>query len=470
LKAPSVGDSHLMSPRDLCFATAADLAEGYRTGRISPVEVVDAQLSRIAALDPSLHAYTEVFGDEARAAVAAAARRHRAGEALGPLDGVPLALKDLIEIEGKACAAGSATRQGRVSERTAPVAARLVEAGAIILGKTHMVEFALGGWGTNARLGAPRNPWAPDKPHTAGGSSSGAAAAVAAGLATLAVGTDTGGSVRLPAAFNGLVGLKTTPGLISLEGLVPLSPSLDSVGPLARTVTDAALLFRAMLDDPAGSADPLVGLEDGVRGVRLAVIRGETWDDVHPDIAAAYQGSLKRFEAMGARIVPIDLPRRLQDYQRDSEIMMAEAYALYGALAEDPASAMDPAVRARVLGGDISARSYILARERARTDAQAMLGALEGCDALLTPTSWTLPVPLADVDEAATPTTFTRFVNQLGLCGLAVPNGLSSGGLPTSLQIVCRPRDEAMALRIGRACEMGSPFQGREPPPWPLTA
>lgn len=449
---------------DVCFATAAGLAASYRTRRITPVDVVEAHLSRIEALDPSLHAYTEVFHDEARAAAVASAHRHRAGLALSALDGVPIAIKDLVEIKGAACAAGSATRQGRMSERTAPVVTRLIEAGAIVLGKTHMVEFALGGWGTNARLGAPRNPWAPDRPHTAGGSSSGAAVAVAAGLATLAVGTDTGGSVRLPAGFNGLVGLKTTPGLISLEAIVPLSPSLDSVGPIARTIADAALFFRAMLDDPAASVDPSLGLDDGVGGLNLAVIRGEDWRDVHPDIASAYQTSVQGLQAMGARIVAIDLPRALRDYQRDSEVMMAEAYALHGPLAEDPASDMDPAVRGRVLSGNIPARSYILARERMRSDTAAMLAALEGCDALLTPTSWSLPIPLDAVDETTTPTTLTRFVNQLGLCALAVPNGLSSSGLPTSLQIVCRPREEAMALRIGRACELGNPRQGLKPP------
>ena len=449
--------------RDLCFLSASELGDGYRRGRFSPVDVVESHLSRIDSLDVGLHAYTEVFHQEARAAAATSARRYSAGQALSPLDGVPVAVKDLFEIEGKACAAGSATRRGHIAGRTAPTVMRLVRNGAVVLGKTHTVEFALGGWGTNAHLGNPRNPWVPDTPYTAGGSSSGSAVAVAARLATLAIGTDTGGSVRVPAAFNGIVGLKTTPGRISLEGVVPLSPSLDTIGPIARTVSDAGLLFRMLLDEPASSADPLVGLDDGVRGLSLGAVGAEELELVDADIAHAYEASLRRFEELGARIVAVNLPRRLHDYQRDSEILMAEAYALYGELAEDPSAPMDPNVRARVLTGAISARSYILARDRAATDARAMLTALEGCHALLTPTARTLPIPLADVDETTTPSTLARFVNQLGFCGLAVPNGLSSTGLPTSLQIVCRPNEEHLALRIGRACEAGDPLQGATP-------
>jgi aspartyl-tRNA(Asn)/glutamyl-tRNA(Gln) amidotransferase subunit A len=450
--------------RNLCFLSATELAGGYRARRFSPIDVVDSHLSRIDALDGFLHAFTEVFHSEARAAAAASAQRYWAGQAQSPLDGIPVAVKDLIEIEGKACAAGSATRRGHIAGRTAPVVTQLVNNGAVVIGKTHTVEFALGGWGTNPHLGSPRNPWVSGTHYTPGGSSSGSAVAVAARLATLAIGTDTGGSVRVPAAFNGLAGLKTTPGRISLEGVVPLSPSLDTIGTIARTVSDAALLFRALLDDPASSADPLVGLDDGVHGLTLGAVGKEDLEFVDVDIVHAYHASLRRFEKLGARIVAVDLPRRLHDYQRDSEILMAEAYALYGDLAEDPSAPMDPSVRARILTGAISARSYIFACSRARTDACAMLAAIRGCDALLTPTARTLPVPLADVDETTTPSTLARFVNQIGFCGLAIPNGLSPTGLPTSLQIVCRPNEEHLALRIGRASEIGDPFFSAVPP------
>ncbi len=445
-----------MSDR-LCFLAATALTDGYRAGRFSPVAVTEAHLARIAALDAVIHAFTEVFVDEARAAARAAADRYAADAPRGPLDGVPVAVKDLIEIAGKACAAGSATRRGWIARTTAPVVTRLEAAGAVILGKTHTVEFALGGWGTNAHLGSPRNPWVSQVPFTAGGSSSGSAAAVAARMATLAIGTDTGGSVRVPAGFNGLVGLKTTPGRISLEGVVPLSPTLDTVGPIARTVADAALLYDVLRDTPPPLPTVDV-LARGVAGMTLGRVGAAELDGVDAEITAHYLEALRALEARGARIVTPALPRPLADYQRDSEIMMAEAYALYGALAEDPASPMDPAVRARVLTGRLPAQDYIRARWRADADKRAMLAAMAGCDALLAPTARTLPIPLSAVDETTTSATLARFVNQIGFCALAVPSGMASSGLPTSLQIVCRPDDEPTALAIGRACEAAIPF------------
>ncbi|WP_189338426.1 amidase [Sphingobium sp. SCG-1] len=451
-------------PEDVCFLSAVRLGQGYRAGRFSPVEVVEAHLSRIGALDADLHAYTQVFHNEARSAAIASAQRHVAAQARGPLDGVPVAVKDLIEIQGLPCAAGSATRRDHIAKRTAPLITRLIEGGAILIGKTHTVEFALGGWGTNTHLGSPRNPWMPESPYTAGGSSSGSAVAVAARLATLAIGTDTGGSVRVPAAFNGLVGLKTTPGQISVEGVIPLSPSLDTVGPIARTVSDAALLYDAMVCQRFSHEGTLTGLKGGVSGMTLARVDQEELDQVDGEISRGYERSLRLFEKMGARIITVKLPRALHDYQRDSEILMAEAYSLYGKVAEDLATQMDPHVRARILTGNIPAREYIMARSRAQRDGRGMLAALEECDALLSPMTRTLPMPLALVDETTTPSTLARFVNQIGFCALAVPNGFSASGLPMSLQIICRPNEEHLVLQIGHAYESSDPFHGRIPP------
>ena len=447
----------------LCFMSACELRDGYRAGRFTPVDVVQAHLSRIAALDPELHAYTEIFSREAMEAAAASGRRHVEGQARGPIDGVPVAIKDLIDIEGKTCAGGSATLAGRIASQTADLVKRLIASGAILIGKTHTVEFALGGWGTNAHLGSPRNPWFPDEPYVAGGSSSGSGVAVAARMATLAIGTDTGGSVRIPASFNGIVGLMTTRGLISVEGIMPLSPSLDTAGPMGRTVADVALLFDAMVEESKVAPPHASSLDAGVSGLRLAAIGTAELEGVDAELVQAYRGSLRYFEGLGAEVSVIDLPRSLRDFQRDSDIMMAEAYALYGEIAEDPATRMDPAVRSRLLAGAIPARSYILARERARQNGRSMLAALEGYDALLTPTTATSAIPLAAVDESTNPSMFTRFVNQLGFCALALPNGLTANGSPTSLQIVCRPRDEHLALRIGRAYEASDPLQGRLP-------
>lgn len=456
----------------LSFLTAGELVAGYKAGHFTPTDVVESQLARIAALNGKVHAYIDVYADEARVAAGRSTQRYAQGKPLGALDGVPLGVKDLIEIAGKVCTAGSATRADRVANQTATVVSKIEAQGAIVLGKVHTVEFALGGWGTNKHLGAPRNPWHADVPHTAGGSSSGSAAAVAARLATIAIGTDTGGSVRGPAGFNNLFGLKTTTGRISLHGIVPLSPSLDTVGPLARSVFDAALLFQAMMGpdprDPATAGitpiDPFAELEEGVRGLTLAVIDAREREAVHPDILKAYDAAVEVYRTLGATIVTIDLPKPLPEFSRAAEIMMAEAYAIHGAVADDPSSPMDDGVRARIRAGKLSAKSYIEARWRAQADKQAMLQALGAADALLAPTSQVPPMPLAEVDEATTPATLTRFVNQIGFCGLAIPIGFTTLAMPTSLQIVCRPYQEALALRIGRAHEAATDWHTRVPP------
>ena len=456
----------------LGFLDAGELVAGYKAGTFTPRDAVAVHLARIGALNDKVHAFIDVYADEARAAAEQSTRRYADGKPLGALDGVPIAVKDLIEIAGKVCTAGSATRRDMVATQTASIVKKLEARGAIVLGKAHTVEFALGGWGTNQHLGAPRNPWNAGVPHTAGGSSSGSAAAVAARLATIAIGTDTGGSVRGPAGFNNLFGLKTTSGRISLHGIVPLSPSLDTVGPLARSVRDAALLLQAMqgpdVRDPTTldvtPVDPLAELEQGVRGLTLAVIDACERKPVDPDILAAYDAAIDIYRSLGATIVIIDLPKSLPEFSRAAEIMMGEAYAIHGAVAEDPSSPMDEGVRKRVLGGKIEARAYIEARWRAQADRQAMLQAFGAADALLAPTSQVPPMPLADVDEATTPATLTRFVNQIGFCGLAIPIGFTSKALPTSLQIVCRPYQEALALRIGRAHEAATDWHKRVPP------
>src|SRR5438034_2287072 len=254
------------------------LASEIATRRLSPVNLVDALLDRIQAKDEKLHAFVEVYAEEARLAAEAADKAIRSGHAIGPLHGVPIALKDLIEIEGRVTTGGSMVWRDRRSAVTATLAQRLIAAGLIVIGKTHTVEFAMGGWGTNQHRGTPWNPWDPTVARTPGGSSSGSGVAVAAGLAPWAIGTDTGGSVRLPASWCGLTGLKTTIGRVSTYGILPLSPTLDTPGALARSVEDAALLYRAMQGadplDPRTLGVPSGDLTDnwkrGIRGMRLA--------------------------------------------------------------------------------------------------------------------------------------------------------------------------------------------------------
>src|SRR5579862_8151608 len=289
------------SSGDPSLLSAQRLASEISTGRLSPIAAVEGFLARIAAQNQQLHAYIAVYDDTARLAAEAADKAIRSGHAIGPLHGVPIALKDLIDLEGKVTTGGSAVWRERRSPVTATLARRLIAAGMIVLGKTHTVEFAMGGWGTNHHMGTPWNPWDSEVARAPGGSSSGSGVAVASAMAPWAIGTDTGGSVRLPASWCGLSGLKTTIGRVSTYGILPLAPSLDTPGPMARTVEDAALLFEVMqgadpldprtLAAPA-PADVMTGLRRGVRGLRLARMPAAERDGVAPEMLAAYDTAL----------------------------------------------------------------------------------------------------------------------------------------------------------------------------------
>ena len=459
---------------DQAFLPARVLSDEIGAGRLSPLELVDALLARIKAQDQKLHAFVEVYADEARLAAEAADKAIRSGHRIGPWHGIPVALKDLIEIEGRVTTGGSQVWHDRRSAYTATIAKRLIAAGMIVIGKTHTVEFAMGGWGTNQHRGTPWNPWDPGIARTPGGSSSGTGVAVAAGMAPWGIGTDTGGSVRLPASWCGLSGLKTTIGRVSTYGILPLSPSLDTPGPLARSVEDAALLYQAIEGpdplDPRTLGRPpaadLTMMRRGVRGLRLAAMPRHERDGVAPDMLAAYDTALDTLARLGAEIVAIELPRRFADYtQLVGRIIGAESYFLVGDLIDDMSLPIDPAVRPRIASGrGLSARDYLGAlrdRDAAKTEFAAALG---DADALLTPTTTTAAIPLDAVDQGTTPAHFTRFVNALELCALAVPDGFTATGLPLSLQIVCRGYDEAMALRIGWAYQQATDWHKRHPP------
>lgn len=462
-----------MPELDPVNASAAELGQAIRTRSLSPVDAVDVLLGRVDRLEPKLQAFTEVFAADARLAAEGADRAIRSGHAVGPLHGVPVVLKDLIDLDGRITMGGSAAHRGRRAERTATIARRLIAQGMIVLGKTHTVEFAYGGWGTNQHLGTPWNPWDLETPRTPGGSSSGTGVAVAARLAPWGIGTDTGGSVRLPAAFCGLTGLKVTVGRVSTWGIVPLSTTLDTPGPLARTVEDAALLYEAISGpdplDPATRGiqpdSPWAALNRGVRGLRLGRMPATERDGVAPDMLAAYDAALDVLARLGAEIVDLALPFRFSDCVAMSGITNAEAYFVNGALAEDPAAQLGDAVRARILAGaTVSAQDYLATLNRRAAMKLQYAAALEGIDALLTPTTECAAVALSEVDEAHLPSRFTRFGNLLDLCALSLPDGFTASGLPLSLQIVCRGYDEAMALRIGQAYQQATDWHLRRPP------
>jgi aspartyl-tRNA(Asn)/glutamyl-tRNA(Gln) amidotransferase subunit A len=464
-----------MARIDPAWATVAELSAAFADRTLSPVDAVDTLLERIRKHDAALHAYIALYEADARQAAEAADKAARAGHRVGPLHGVPIALKDLVDMQGRVTTGGSKVWQERVSTVTATLAERLIAAGMIVLGKTHTVEFAMGSFGTNTHLGTPRNPWDRAIHRTPGGSSSGSGVAVAAGLAPVAIGTDTGGSVRLPAAWCGVVGLKVTAGRISTYGVLPLSTTLDTPGPLARSVEDAALIFRVLNGpDPRDPqtlawtpADPLPELRRGVAGLRLAVMPDAEREGVATEVLAAYDASVDALAALGARIVrPAALPHRFSDYAAATgRIIGAEGYRFVGHLVDDLSLPVDPHVRPRIqLGRNVSARDYLLTLAERDERRREFTAALADVDALLTPTTQTAALPIDQVDQSGTAAHFTRAGNYLGLCGLAVPNGFTPTGLPTSLQILAHPGQEGMALRIGWAYEQATDWHTRRPP------
>jgi len=452
-----------MKEQDPTLLPVHQLSRLLATRALSPVDLMDAYLARIARLEPRLHAFTEVYAADARLAAQGADAAIRSGHAVGPLHGIPIALKDLVELQGRVVSGGCEVWADRRATRTATLARRLIAQGMIVLGKTHTVEFAMGGWGTNTRRGTPWNPWDAKRARTPGGSSSGSGVAVAAALAPWAVGTDTGGSVRLPASWCGITGLKTTIGRVSTHGVLPLSPTLDTPGPMARSVEDAALLYTVMQGaDPLDPmtrglayVDPMPTLKRGVRGLRLARMPEAERQHASADVLAAYDRSLAEFERLGAEIVSVDLPFLFADVASfNLRIMAAESYALYAELVDDESAPLDPHVRPRIAAGrHVTSTAYIEALRMRDVMKAQFATAMEGIDALLTPTTMTTAIPLDEVDQGKAPAHYTRFANYLDLTALALPNGLASDGLPTSLQIVCRAGDEAMALRVGWAVQ-----------------
>jgi len=463
-----------MSSVDPAFATVAELSAAFTRRALSPVEVVDALVARIDRLNPRLHAFIDVYPAEARLAAEAADKAIRSGHAVGPLHGVPVALKDLVDLEGRVTTGGSKVWAKRVSGVTATLARRLISAGMIVLGKTHTVEFAMGGWGTNTHMGTPWNPWDAKVHRTPGGSSSGSGVAVAAGLAPAAIGTDTGGSVRLPASWCGIVGLKVSVGRISTFGVLPLSTTLDTPGPMTRSVEDAALLYRVLNGpDPHDAStavwtadDPLPSLRRGVGGLRLAVLPDAERAGIDREVLSAYDAAIETLRGRGATIVTAALPHRFSDYAAATgRIIGSEGYRFVGHLVDDANLPTDPHVRPRIqLGRGVSARDYLLALSQQKEHQRQFAVATTDIDALLTPTTQTAAIPIDQVDQTGTPAHFTRAGNYLGLCGVAVPNGFTSAGLPTSLQVLCHTGREGMALTIAWAYEQATRWREQKPP------
>ncbi len=447
--------------------TASELAAHYRSGRTTPSEAVEEVLATIERLDPTLAAWRAVDADYARTQAEAATVELAAGRDRGPFHGIPYALKDIIDLAGAEAQAGSAALAGRVAPTTATIAGRLEAAGGILVGKTHTVEFALGGWGTNHHLGTPRNPWDATHHRVPGGSSSGTGVAVASGMVPLGIGTDTGGSVRLPSTLCGIVGLKTTEGVLPTDGIVPLSHTLDTPGPMARSVSDTALLWAVLQGgDPlhlahgwqVGSGLFAPARSDLV-GVRLGVLPEPDRRAASQAVLDGYDATLERLRALGAETTPIALPLPYDELaELTFTIVTPEAWHHHGALLADDDAPLDPHVRARgVPGRDVPAWRYLDALTRRRRLRQDYLNAIDGLEAVVVPGTPGVAPRLDQVDESTTPAHFTRAANLLGLAALALPTGLSPDGLPVGIQLLGRGHDEDRLLALGAVLEADLP-------------
>ncbi|HLZ67994.1 MAG TPA: amidase [Aliidongia sp.] len=437
--------------------TLAGLASDLAAGRTTSARLVDDALTRIA--DPAgegARTYTRVYGDAARAAAAAADSLRAAGQAQGPLAGLPISIKDLFDVAGEVTLAASTALADRPpAAADAPIVRRLRAAGAVVIGKTNMVEFAYSGLGLNPHYGTPGNPF--DRARVPGGSSSGAGVSVADGMAAAAIGTDTGGSVRIPAAFCGLVGFKPTQRRITRAGAVPLSTSLDSIGPLAASVACCALVDAVLAgEEPAPLADlPLAGL-------RFAVPTRLMLDDLAPVVAGAFARAVKHLADAGARIIetPMDVLARVLDVNRLGGIAAPEAFAWHRSLLARAGDRYDPRVRARLeAASGVSAADYIAALEFRAARIAEFDAATQPFDAVLAPT---IPVPPPRQDELIADVDYLRLngqvlrnttvFNLLDRCALSLPIQ-APGELPVGLMLVGETGGDRRLLAVGKTVE-----------------
>lgn len=469
-----------MANEELTRGTITEMAERIRKGQVSPVDVTSAHLARIERLNGSMKAYLAVLPERAMAAARRAETEIRNGRYRGPLHGVPVAVKDLYAIEGERMTCGSTILSEHVADRHATVNQRLENAGAVLLGTLNMHEFAWGGTSINPHYGTPRNPWDGDR--IPGGSSGGSGAATGACLAMGTLGSDTGGSIRIPASLSGVVGLKPTYGRVSRYGVYPLCWSLDHPGPLTRSVADAALMTQAIAghdpNDPVTSRLPVPDyarqLTGEVRGLRVGVPRALFFDQIDPQVAAAVETAITELGGLGVDCVDVDLPLMRHVPAASLTLMVVEAYAVHESLLRSHSQAYGSDVRLRLaLGATVTAAQYLKAQRFRSLLIREVSEVLQSVDALITPTTL---MTAARVDEpvvriggeelvvAANVARFTRAFNMTGSPALSLPCGFDDRGLPIGLQIVGRPFDEATVLRLGHAYEQHTPWHQRVPP------
>jgi aspartyl-tRNA(Asn)/glutamyl-tRNA(Gln) amidotransferase subunit A len=452
-------------------ATISDLAHRLRRREVSPVEITVTCLERIEKLNPALNAFITVMAESALAEARAAEAEILRGEWRGPLHGIPVALKDLIDTAGLRTTAASALHKDRIPAQDAEVVRRLRLAGAVIVGKNNLHEFAYGGSSLVSYYGDVHNPW--DAGRIAGGSSGGSAAAVVAGMACAAIGTDTAGSIREPAALCGCVGIKPTFGRVSSRGVIPLSWSLDHVGPLATTVADAAIVLQAIAGYDAADltsadvpvTDYVAALGEDARSLRVGVPRAYFFDDLDAEVASALDHALRGIYTLVSRVQEVHL-----EVPTDRTVQAAESYAYHAEnVSMKPKLYQAETLRRIRTGEKISAAEYIERRRELEAERRNISRVFADVDVLVTPT---MPIPapaIADLKanpEALRPAELkllrnTRPFNVWGLPAISVPCGFTEGGLPIGLQIAGPPWREDWVLRLAHAYEQATAWHKR---------
>ncbi len=468
-----------MGDLELCGLNIARAASALQARECSPLELTEAYLQRIETLNPRVNAYITVTAERARADARRATEELAAGSSRGPLHGIPIALKDLYETAGIRTTGGGKIHANHVPAHDCPVAQRLRDAGTILLGKLNTHEYAYGVTTNNPHYGTTRNPW--NLEHIPGGSSGGSGAAIAAGLATATLGTDTGGSIRMPASVCGVVGLKPTYGRVSKAGVLPLSYLFDHTGPITRTVEDAALVLNAIAGyDPTDATtvrvpteDYTACLRDGVRGLRIGIPRGYFYDHLEDDVAAAVERAIAELRRLGADVRDVEIPGVADGVGALFGLVLAEAQEIHAdALRTRPAD-FGADVRGLLTSPSPDAAMLMLGLRARDALTVSMRRVLESVDLLVTPTT---PIVAARIGQdtiryggleesiLSAMIRCTAPFNATGLPALSIPCGFTGAGLPVGLQFAGRPFDEVTVLRAGHAYEQATEWHLSQPP------
>ena len=468
-----------MGNRPLHYRSITELAAMLRSGEITPITLTEYLLARIEKLNGPLNAFNLVTVDRAMAEAKSAEALLTGGRDLGPLHGIPYGVKDIYDVVGLPTTAGSQTLDSTPKTKESEVTRRLAAAGMIVLGKTITVEFAKGIVGINHIQGTPHNPWR--KEHCIpGGSSAGTAVAVASGMAPMGLGSDTGGSVRVPAGLSGTVGLKSTVGRISRFGVFPLSWTLDSIGPLTRTVEDAALIYQILQGEDARDEstlgirpdDALSSMKAGVKGMRIGIPQHTFFDNVDKDVEKAVMGAAEIFGDLGATVKNIPYPEAEIVAKMSSVINGTEAAIIHEERLEKKLDLMDPVVGPRMQSErDYSATDYVKTLNRLKELRVSQMETLREVDVILSPSSRIPAAPVATVDKSLS--VYLEYAeqyiansnvgNRLGLCGLSLPCGFTAEGLPIGLLLNGKPFQESTVIRAGYAYEQATNWRDMHP-------